>query len=357
VPALSSPAGNRAGITVVVPVLNGADTLGDALAALIAQTGGPRPAEIIVVDDGSRDSSRDIVAAFARQTPIRLIDGPRRGAAAAVNCGIRAASHPLIAQIDQDVAIDSGWLERVAELFSDPRVGAVQGRYTTHPHDSFYARVMALDLEQRYDRLATDVDHVCTGNTAYRASALADVGLLNERLGYGYDNDLSYRLGAAGYRLIFCRDARSRHRWREGLAGYRSQQYGFGYGRIDVVSAHPARVAGDDVSPVAMMGHPIVAAVALLAAASWLWAQWLGINAAPVGWTGLALAAGLMAERAVAGVRAWRKYGDIAALGFPLVHLARDLAWVAAIVVWSCRRLSGRTGGPAASMTARPVTD
>ena len=344
------------GVSVVVPVLNGGGTLFETLTAIATQTGG-RPVEIIVVDDGSRDRSRDIAHAFGQHTPVRVLDGPRRGAAAAVNCGIRAASYPVIAQIDQDVAIEPGWLERVAELFSDPRVGAVQGRYTTHPTDSFYARVMALDLEQRYDRLTGDVDHVCTGNTAYRASALADVGLVNEHLGYGYDNDLSYRLGAAGYRLLFCREARSRHRWREGLAGYLTQQYGFGYGRMDVVAAHPARVAGDDVSPLAMMSHPVVAAAALLAAMSWLWARWLGINAAPIGWTALALGAGLAVERTGAGVRAWRRYGDSAALGFPLVHLARDLAWVTAIAVWSCRHLSGRAGGPAASMTPRPVAD
>jgi len=253
--------GALTGMTVVVPVRNGAGTLADTLMAIASQAAGPRPVEIIVVDDGSRDRSRELVDAFARHTPVRVLEGPQRGAAAAVNCGIRAASHSVIAQIDQDVAIEPGWLERVAELFADPRVGAVQGRYTTHPHDSFYARVMALDLEQRYDRLLADVDHVCTGNTAYRAAALTEVGLLNERLGYGYDNDLSYRLGSAGYRLLFCPEARSRHRWREGLAGYLSQQYGFGYGRIDVVSAHPERVGGDDVSPLAMMIHPVVAAV------------------------------------------------------------------------------------------------
>jgi cellulose synthase/poly-beta-1,6-N-acetylglucosamine synthase-like glycosyltransferase len=345
------------GVTVVVPVRNGAETLPETLAALAMQIGGPRPVEIVIVDDGSRDQSRAIVDDFARYMPLRVLDGPRRGAAAAVNCGIRAASHPVIAQIDQDVALEPGWLERVVTLFDDPRVGAIQGRYTAHAGDSFFARVMALDLEQRYDRLGDDVDHVCTGNTVYRASALAAVGLLNEDLGYGYDNDLSYRLGAAGYRLLFCREARSRHRWREGLAGYLTQQYGFGYGRIDVVSAHPGRIAGDDVSPVGMMSHPVVAAVALLAAASWFWSRWLGLHAAPVGWSAVALAAGLVIERGVAGVRAWRRYGDAAALGFPLVHLARDLAWVAAMVVWSCRRLRGRAGGPGASMTARPVID
>lgn len=345
------------GVSVVVPVRNGGHTLFDTLAALVAQAGRLRPVEIIVVDDGSHDGSRAIVERFVEHTPIRLIDGPRRGAAAAINDGIRAASHPVIAQIDQDVMIEPGWLDRVVEPFSDPEVGAVQGRYTASRHDSFYARVMALDLEQRYDRLQADVDHVCTGNTAYRASALADIGLLNEALGYGYDNDLSYRLSAAGYRLLFCREARSRHCWREGLAGYLTQQYGFGYGRIDVVAAHPGRVAGDDVSPLGMMSHPVVAAVALVAAVSWLWAGLLGVNAAPVGWAAAALSAGLVIERAAAGVRAWRRYGDVAALGFPLVHLLRDLAWVAAIAVWSRRHMSGRAGGPAASMTPRPVMD
>jgi hypothetical protein len=161
-------------------------------------------------------------------------------------------------------------------------------------------------------------------------------------------------MGAAGYRLRFCREARSRHRWREGLAGYLTQQYGFGYGRLDVVSAHPARFAGDDVSPLVMMSHPVVAGVALVAAAAWLSGRWLGMDAAPAGWLALVLVAGLVVERALAGVQAWRKYGDTAALGFPLVHLARDLAWVAAIGVWSCRHAFGRAGGPAASMTPRP---
>ena len=55
--------------------------------------------------------------------------------------------------------------------------------------------MMGRDLEQRYRRIRGDeVDHVCTGNTAYRASALHQVGLLDETLGYGSDNDLSYRL-------------------------------------------------------------------------------------------------------------------------------------------------------------------
>ena len=141
-----------------------------------------------------------------------------------------------------------GWPRSWLAL-DDPSVAAAQGCYIDDADASFFARVMGLDLEQRYARLEAHPDHVCTGNTAYRAAALHDVGLLDDSLGYGYDNDLSYRLQAAGYRLAFCRDARSRHRWRDGLAGYLAQQYGFGYGRLDVVARHPARYTGDAVSP------------------------------------------------------------------------------------------------------------
>jgi hypothetical protein len=104
------------------------------------------------------------------------------------------------------------------------------------------------------------------GNTAYRVSALAAIGFFDESLGYGYDNDVSYRLRAAGYRLVMCPDARSIHQWRDGWRAYFRQQYGFGYGRLDLVAKHRRRVAGDDVSPLSMMLHAPLFGTALRAA-------------------------------------------------------------------------------------------
>ena len=342
------------GVSFVVPVRNGAQTLRATLASIAAQNDGVRPREIILVEDGSEDGSRAILDGLANVGTIRILDGPRRGAAAAVNCGVRAARYPIVAQVDQDVALEPEWLERVLEPFADPRVGAVQGRYVAGGTGSLFSRVMALDLEQRYAHLSDTVDHVCTGNSAYRVSALEAVGLLNEDLGYGYDNDLSYRLGAAGYRLIFRRDARSRHSWRDGVVGYLTQQYGFGYGRLDVVAAHPTRIAGDAVSPAWMMAQPVITAVALICFVAALITPDLR---RPLLVAGLVLAGAMAVERLVAGIDAWRRFKDPAALAFPAVHALRNTAWVAAMCVWGWRRLVGRPLNPAASMKPRPVIE
>jgi succinoglycan biosynthesis protein ExoA len=232
-------------------------------------------------------------------------------------------------------------------------VGAAQGVYVPDRRAPALARVMGLDLAQRYEGIDGATDHVCTGNTAYRRQALLDAGHFDETLGYGYDNDMSYRLEAAGYRLVICREARSLHHWRATIAGYLSQQYGFGYGRLDVVARHPRRVAGDAVSPALMMVHPIAfgSAVALALAALALWAA--GRAWTPVAGASALLIAGLFVERAWAGVRAARRYADRAALLFPVVHLARDAAWLTAIGVWLARRLSRRRAAPSHSMSPR----
>jgi hypothetical protein len=347
--------GAMTGVSFVVPVHNGAAHLSETLASIASQADG-RPMEIIVVEDASRDESAALLRSLGQKYPLTVVAGPGRGAAAAVNAGIRAASHPIICQVDQDVVLERRWMATLVAVLDDSAVAAVQGRYVTDANASFFARVMGLDLEQRYESVGPHPDQVCTGNTAYRASALHTVGLLDESLGYGYDNDLSYRLQAAGYGLVFCRDARSHHRWRDGLRGYLLQQYGFGYGRLDVVARHPGRWRGDAVSPARMMVHPLLtgAALCLLAGA----ALALLISGRTFGLIAAALTVLLVVivERAVAGVRAWRRFGNTAALAFPFVHLVRNVAWVAAVLVWSARRILRRPLRPRHSMTARVAT-
>jgi hypothetical protein len=342
------------GVSFVVPVLNGGQWLRLALDSIGAQRDG-RPFEIIAVDDGSTDGSLRRLERLQREGFLRLLDGQGGGAAAAINAGVRDASYPIICQVDQDVILQGGWLPELLKALADPDVAAAQGHYITRPGAGFWARAMGRDLEYRYSRIrGSFVDHVCTGNTAYRAQALHQVSLLDERLGYGYDNDLSYRLHAQGYRLAFCRDAVSVHCWREGGASYLRQQFGVGYGRLDVIARHPRKFTGDDVSGTLMMFHApaMLGAVASLLAAAVLFV-WGG-RWTPPAVLGMTVIAALAVERGMAGVNGWRRTGDRAALAFWIAHLARDVAWAFAIVAWAARWTLNRAPAPTHSMHRRP---
>jgi len=341
------------GVSFVIPVYNGETWLVRTLDAILAQADG-RPFEIIAVDDGSRDSSREILARYADAGHVTVLAGEGRGAAAAINTGIRDAAHPIICQVDQDVILHPGWLTKLTAELEQPDVAAAQGYYVSPANASMWSRVMSLDLQQRYSQLdQARVDHVCTGNTAYRTSALVAVGLFDEDLGYGYDNDISYRLVHAGHRLVINESATSTHEWRDNALGYLRQQYGFGYGRIDLVFKHRRRMAGDDVSRLHMMLHaPLMAAAvgslgvaAILAVIGMTWMVPVSI--------GVALISLLAGERAVAGIRAAARFHDRSGLLFAPVLMVRDLAWAAAIAVWLLRRMRGRSSRPAHSMHPR----
>ena len=337
------------GVSIVIPVRNGAACIDDTLEAVF-DLDCDRPLEVIVIDDGSTDGSDERLRRIAATRPLRIVPGDGRGAAAAINAGVRAASYPLIAQIDQDVVVDREWLRLLVAELDDPAVAAAQGQYVVDAAAPPVGRAMALDLEQRYRAIAGNPDHVCTGNSIYRASALHQVGLFDERIGYGYDNDMSYRLIAAGYRLAFCREARSHHRWRETLLGYVAQQYGFGYGRLDVVAKHPRRLAGDAVSPAGMMAHGVVMALAIVGLVGAFALSMTGRSASLMVAISLGLMAILVIERLWAAMRAYVQFGDAAALLFVPLHLLRDVTWVAAIGVWSLRRAWGKPSHPADSM-------
>lgn len=93
---------DKGGVSVVVPVYNGARYLGAALQSILAQTEAPQ--EVILVDDGSTDDSAALIHRMAETAPIPLhyVYQINQGTAAARNRGIELAASPLIAFLDQD---------------------------------------------------------------------------------------------------------------------------------------------------------------------------------------------------------------------------------------------------------------
>jgi len=329
-------------VSIVIPMYNAEKHIVRVLESLLSQDFEGNK-EVIVVNDGSTDTSRDLIRSFEREGKIRVIDQPNQGAVAATNNGFQAARYNIICSVDSDVVLHRDWLRKIIMEFDDPQVGAVQGYYKTPKNISFWAKMMGYDVEKRYDDIPGKyVTQVCTGDTAYRRVAVDQAGLFDPAFVYGYDNDMSYRLQKAGYKLVFRKDALCDHYWKEDLKSYIHQQYRSAYGRIRLIQRHKDKITGDSVSGLRMILQVplmLLSAFLLLAGTA---TYFIGFTSLFL-WSGLALLCIILVDRLTFTVSILKKQKDLLAAFLPFVHLLRNIVWSWAFLMWTARKLRNKS--------------
>ncbi|MGY2083144.1 HAD-IIIA family hydrolase [Blastococcus sp. SYSU DS0539] len=182
--------------TVVVPTI-GRPSL-DVLLDALATAPGPRPAELVVVDD--RPAGEPLLPERPGLPPVRVVRTGGGGPARARNLGWRTARTEWIAFLDDDVVIDPDWYERLdADLSGLPSdVAGSQGRVRVPLPE----HRRPTDWERGTAGLATS--SWITADLAYRRSALAAVGGFDERFPRAFreDSDLALRIMDTGARLV-----------------------------------------------------------------------------------------------------------------------------------------------------------
>lgn len=128
-------------ISVIVPVRDEKDNLAPLLAELLEVLGGlQRACEVILVDDGCRDGSAEVMDKLAASDPrvLALHFDRHYGQSAALLCGLRHARGEAIVILDADRQADPRDIPKLLELL--PGHGAVTG-IRTHRHDSWWRRI------------------------------------------------------------------------------------------------------------------------------------------------------------------------------------------------------------------------
>src|SRR5918994_5052800 len=170
----------------------------DVLLDALAQAPGPRPAELVLVDD--RPSGERLRPERPGLPPVRVVRTGGGGPARARNLGWRSVRTAWVAFLDDDVVPDPDWYQRLAEDLSDlpADVAGSQGRVRVPlPADR-----RPTDWERGTAGLATS--SWITADLAYRRTALAAVGGFDERFPRAFreDSDLALRVMDTGARLV-----------------------------------------------------------------------------------------------------------------------------------------------------------
>ncbi|MFV2070658.1 MAG: glycosyltransferase family 2 protein, partial [Pirellulales bacterium] len=195
-------------VSLVIPARNAERTIDACLDAATRIVGRDHLVEVLLVDDGSTDRTRDVASRY----PIRVLDGDGRGAAAARNVGWRAARSPWIWFIDADCVPRPDALALLRpHLAGIPDVAAAGGSYDNLCGQSWVASLVHEEIVERHRRMPTEVTVLASYHVLYRRDVLDEVGGFDATCRWAHDAELAYRVGKAGYRLHFHRDSRVGH--------------------------------------------------------------------------------------------------------------------------------------------------
>ncbi len=229
-------------VTVVCSTYNRQPRLAHLLDALEAQTYPVDKFEVVIVDDGSSDTTSEYVANFAAtsQLNLRLVTLPSNtGRSAGRNTGWRAAQAPVVAFTDDDCAPAPQWLEAGMGAMS---AGAtiVVGR--TMPNPAHAANKGVFSRTQNVDR-ESGVRYMHTCNIFYRTADLAAVGGLDAAFNKkgGEDTDLGWRVLDHGGSVAFAEDAVVLHDITKGSFGAAVKEVAMWRDIPRVVKRHPHR--------------------------------------------------------------------------------------------------------------------
>ncbi len=180
--------------SVIIPVRNGAQFVGEAIASVLEQLG--KGDEILAVDDGSTDGSADVVSRFAHPG-LRLLSAGGRGPSAARNMGFAASRGAFIAFLDHDDMWPNGRHKALmAALRQDESIEAAYGR--------ILRRIEAGATITAESKIEGHHAGWLIGSGLYRRALLARICGFAEEMRMGEDVDFYLRLKKTGTHLRLC---------------------------------------------------------------------------------------------------------------------------------------------------------
>jgi hypothetical protein len=208
-------------VSVVIPTWNGAALLRACLRTLDTQT--YREFETIVVDNGSRDGTGEMLA--AEFPSVRRVSFPdNRGFAAATNAGLAAARGEILVCLNNDVECEPSWLAAlVSALDRMPDVGSVASKMMDAGRpglidsagDAMSLRAWNVghgEPDRPEFNVGREILSACAGAAAYRRAVFDTVGWFDERyFAWFEDVDLGIRAQFAGFRCWYEPSAVVRH--------------------------------------------------------------------------------------------------------------------------------------------------
>jgi glycosyltransferase involved in cell wall biosynthesis len=250
-------------ISVIIPTFNSAKELTKCLESFKTQTISNENYEVMVVDDGSNDGTKDAAAKY----PIRYIYQQNHGPAAARNNGANQAYGEIILFTDADCEPQPNWIEEMIKPLDDPQVVGVKGAYKTR-QKKLVARLVQIEYEHKYERMKKFkyIDFIDTYSAGYRKDIFLKYNGFDERYPNASveDQEFSFRLSHDGHKMVFNPNAVVFHKHSASLMGYLRKKYKIAFWKAFLLKRHPGKIKTDTHTPQSLKIQMLLALCILL---------------------------------------------------------------------------------------------
>ncbi|MBI3448541.1 MAG: glycosyltransferase family 2 protein [Acidobacteria bacterium] len=260
-------------VSVVLPVRNEARDISRCLDAILGQDYPRDRMEILVVDGMSADTTRDVVAAYARRDPrVRLVENPGRIVPTGLNAAIRALRGEILVRVDGHTLIAPDYVRRGVEAIRRTGADVVGGAMEASGATPFGRAVAAATGTPmgvggsafHYATAEQDAESVYMGT--FRRDVFTRFGTFDERCVRNQDDEFNYRVREGGGRVRLVPSMRSTYFPRETPRALFRQYYQYGYFKVLVAGLHPRMMRPRHFAPSAFVA--VLAALAVAAALS-----------------------------------------------------------------------------------------
>lgn len=235
-------------ISVIIPMYNAGKNILPLLESLSSQS--RHDFEVIIVDDGSTDSSREIVETNKKSFsfPVTLITQQNAGPAKARNVGVENAKGQIVIFLDSDCLTPPDWIEEMIRPLTGKVAGCNCG-YQTKNSEILVARYIGYEIARRHERLnKNNIDTVGSYSASFIKEIFQKAGGFNTdyRNASGEDFDLSFNIHKLGYTLVFTDNTFVYHYHPDTLRKFLKQQFYRGYWRVPLYTLNKEKIYKGD---------------------------------------------------------------------------------------------------------------
>ncbi len=232
-------------ISVIIPAYNADKTIAQNLEAILRQKGLKEKPEVIVVDDGSTDSTESIVKSYPE---VIIVKQNNAGPATARNTGAKLAKGGILVFTDSDTVPHENWLKELTAPFDNEKIYATTGTYSIENPQSPLAVLIQSEIEAKHKKYGEFVAFAGSYNFAIRKNIFIKIGKFNTRYIMAEDLEFCYRMASLNYNIKYVPKAIVGHYHPESIFKYLKKQYEHGFWRSIVIINYPNRLTGDNYS-------------------------------------------------------------------------------------------------------------